>query len=64
MLGWHGSGSGRMMCSTPAEKMKIIRLVKESDLSVSRTLKELDVARSTFYRWHRRHEVEGYEGLR
>jgi putative transposase len=44
--------------------MEIIRLVEESDLSVSRTLQELDVARSSFYRWYRRYEAEGYEGLR
>ena len=49
---------------SPAEKMEIIRLVEESDLSVTRTLQELDVARSTFYRWYRRYEAEGYEGLR
>ena len=47
-----------------AEKMEIIGLVEESDLSVTRTLEELDVARSTFYRWYRCYEVEGYEGLR
>ena len=52
-----------MMRYTQAEKMEIIRLVEESDLSVTRTLQELDVARSTFYRWYRRYETEGYEGL-
>ena len=52
-----------MMRYTQAEKMEIIRLVEESDLSVTQTLKELDVARSTFYRWYRRYEAEGYEGL-
>jgi putative transposase len=53
-----------MMRYSQAEKMEIIRLVEESDLSVSLTLKELDVARSSFYRWYRRYEEEGYEGLR
>lgn len=53
-----------MMRYSQAEKMEIIRLVEESDLSVSRTLRELDVARSSFYRWYRRYEAEGYEGLR
>ena len=52
-----------MMRYSQAEKMEIIRLVEESDLSVTRTLQELDVARSTFYRWYRRYETEGYEGL-
>ena len=53
-----------MMRYSQAEKMGIIRLVEESDLSVTRTLKELGVARSTFYRWYRRSEAEGYDGLR
>ena len=34
------------MRSSQAEKMETIRLVEESDLSVTRTLNELDVARS------------------
>lgn len=49
---------------TQAEKLETIHLVEESDLSVTRTLQELDVSRSTFYRWYRRYEEEGYEGLR
>ena len=48
---------------TQVEKMKIIRLVEESDLLVTHTLKELDVARSSFYRWYRRYK-EPYEGRR
>lgn len=46
-----------------AERMEIIRLVEESELSVNRTLDELDVPRSTFYRWYRRYQQEGYDGL-
>jgi transposase InsO family protein len=46
-----------------AEKMEIIRLVEESELPVKHTLDELGVSRSTFYRWYRRYEKEGYEGL-
>ena len=53
-----------MMRYSQAEKMELIRLVEESDLSVTRTLQELDVARSSFYRWYCRDEEEGYEGLR
>ena len=34
-----------------AEKMEIIRMVEGSDLSVVRTLRELDVNRSSFYEW-------------
>jgi transposase InsO family protein len=48
---------------TQAEKIEIIRLVEESELSVKHTLDELGVSRSTFYRWYRRYEKEGYEGL-
>lgn len=46
-----------------AEKREIIRLVEASDRSVSWTLKELGIARSTFYEWYRRYQDEGYEGL-
>jgi putative transposase len=33
-----------------SEKMEIIRLVEETDLPIKRTLDELDVPKSTFYR--------------
>ena len=46
-----------------SEKMEIIRLVEESDLSVKQTLEELDVPKSTFYRWYHRYSEHGYEGL-
>jgi len=46
-----------------AEKMEIIRLVETSNLPVKRTLEELDVPRSSFYRWYDRYQAEGYEGL-
>ncbi len=39
------------MRHSPAEKMETIRLVEESELGVKRTLEELDVPRSSFYRW-------------
>lgn len=40
----------RMIRRDEAEKMEIIHLVEHSNLSVKRTLEELDVPRSTFYR--------------
>ncbi len=43
--------------------MEIIRLVEESDISIRRTLKELDIARSSFYDWYRRYHESGYDGL-
>lgn len=46
-----------------SEKMEIIRLVEESELSIRQTLVELDVPKSTFYRWYRRYNEYGYDGL-
>jgi len=34
-----------------AEKMEIIRLVEQSDLSVKATLQALQVSCASFYRW-------------
>lgn len=48
---------------TQAEKYEIIRTVEESELSIKRTLKELDVPCSTFYNWYRRYVDHGYDGL-
>jgi len=46
-----------------AEKLEIIRLVEESELPVKRTLDELEVPCSTFYRWYDRYQAAGYDGL-
>jgi len=54
---------GNKMRYTPAEKMEIIRLVENSDLSVKRTLDGLGIARSTFYRWYNCYIEKGYDGL-
>jgi putative transposase len=48
---------------TPAEKMEIIRLVEASERPVKQTLAELEVPRSTFYRWYERYRAAGYDGL-
>ena len=48
---------------TAAERREAIRLVEESDLSVRRTLRELQLPRTTFYRWYRRYRIEGIDGL-
>jgi len=48
---------------TQSEKMEIIRLVQGSQVGVKRTLEELDVPRSSFYRWYKRYQQEGYDGL-
>jgi transposase InsO family protein len=47
-----------------SEKMEIIRIVEESELPVKRTLEELDVNRSTFYKWYQKYNKNGYEGLK
>ena len=51
------------MRHSQAEKMEIIRIVEESELSVRRTLRELGINRSTFYGWYRRYLEDGYDGL-
>jgi putative transposase len=48
-----------MMRFTQSEKMGIIRLVEGSALPVAQTLRELDVPRSSFYRWYSRYREEG-----
>jgi putative transposase len=48
---------------TQSEKMEIIRMVEESNLSVKKTLEEMDVSRSSFYSWYQRYLESGYEGL-
>jgi transposase InsO family protein len=46
-----------------AEKREIIHLVEHSALSVKKTLDELQVPRSTFYRWYKQYLEEGEAGL-
>jgi len=46
-----------------AEKLKLIRLVEGSQLSVRQTLREIGLARSTFYSWYRRYLEGGPEAL-
>ncbi len=48
---------------TPSEKLAIIRLVEESELSVRRTLAEIKVSRTSFYRWYAAYEKGGLDGL-
>ena len=44
-----------------AEKLEIIRLVEQSDLSVCLTLEHLQ--RSTLYQWYDRYQKHGFDGL-
>ena len=45
------------------EKMKFIRLVEGSDLSISKALQRYDVPRSTYYRWKWKLKTMGIKGL-
>ena len=51
------------MSLSGAEKLEVIRLVEESELSIRRTLTELGVSRSSFYRWYRQYLDGGPEAL-
>jgi len=51
------------MTLSASEKYEVIRLVESSELSVKRTLEELDINRSTFYRWYKAYQDDGYDGL-
>ena len=48
---------------TKAEKLEIIRLVEGSDLPVKKTLEQLQISRSSFYRWYRVYVDHGANGL-
>ncbi len=48
---------------SPAEKREIIHLVEHSNLSIRKTLEELDLPRSTFYDRYRKYQEEGFDGL-
>lgn len=52
-----------MMRFIQPEKMEVIRLVEGSVLPSKQTLRELDVPRSSFYRWYRRYREEDYDAL-
>lgn len=46
------------------EKIEVIRMIEQSDLSVNRTLAQLGIKRSTFYGWYKRYLEEGFDGLK
>ena len=54
---------GRYMRYTADEKREIIKLVEQSSLPVSQTLKRLDINKSTFYNWLQRYRCAGDEAL-
>ena len=46
-----------------SEKLEIIRLVEQSHLPVKRTLAQLGIPKTTFYRWYDRYLAFGEAGL-
>src|SRR5436190_15841764 len=46
-----------------SEKLEIIRLVEQSQLPVRRTLGQIGIPRSTFYRWYDQYQTGGPEAL-
>ena len=46
-----------------SEKLEIIRLVEQSHLPVKRTLAQLGIVRTTFYRWYDLYRTDGSEVL-
>jgi putative transposase len=52
-----------MMRRSAAEKHEIIHLVEHSALPIGHTLAELDVPRSSFYRWYQQYQQDGQKGL-
>jgi putative transposase len=52
-----------MIRRSQEEKREIIHPVEHSELPMRRTLDELNVPRSTFYRWYQLYQEEGEDGL-
>ena len=48
---------------TAAEKQEIIWMVERSDLGVNRTLLQLGIPKSTFYKWYKSYTENGILGL-
>jgi len=49
---------------TAKEKQEIIWMVERSDLGVNRTLQQLGVPKSTFYKWYKSYIANGLVGLK
>lgn len=48
---------------TQSDKYEIILLVEKSELSLTKTLAELGIHKSTFYNWYNAYLLNGYDGL-
>ena len=51
------------MSLSGSEKLEVIRMVEDSELSIRRTLAELGISRSSFYRWYQRYQLGGPDAL-
>ena len=51
------------MSLSASEKVEVIRMVEDSELSIRRTLAELGISRSSFYRWYQRYQEGGPDAL-
>jgi transposase-like protein len=51
------------MSLSASEKAEVIRMVEDSALSIRRTLAELGISRSSFYRWYQRYQEGGPDAL-
>ena len=52
------------MRRSAGEKMEIINIVRDSELGVIRTVRELGINKSTFYGWYNNYLLYGFEGLK
>lgn len=59
LRGWGGRG----MRYPASEKLEIIRLVEQFHLPVKKTLVQLGISKTTFYRWYDRYQAFGEAGL-
>lgn len=46
-----------------SEKQEIIKLIVRSDIGINRSLKEMNLNRSTFYNWYKVYSEKGIDGL-
>jgi RNA-directed DNA polymerase len=53
----------RLIRRTAEEKMEIINLVEHSPFSVKKTLEKIQIPPSTFYRWYKLYQEDGFDGL-
>ena len=47
----------------PEEKLEIIQMVTRSEIGVNRTLRELGIHKSTFYKWYNLYLEKGEAGF-